>query len=99
MRMDVLVLERSGPLTGTVDAAGAKNAALPVMATCLLTDEESVIEGVPNVTDVVTMTKILRTLGAEVAHEGGCLVIRPGRYNGWTAPYELVSVMRASVCV
>ena len=97
--MDVLILERSGPLQGTVEASGAKNAALPIMAACLLTDEESVIDGVPNVTDVVTMTKILRTLGAEVLHEGDRLVIHPGCDNGWTAPYELVSLMRASICV
>jgi len=99
--MDTLVVERSGPLTGSIGVSGAKNAALPIMAACLLAEEESVIEGVPHVTDVLTMAEILRTLGAEVSwpRPPSGLVIRPGDYAGWTAPYELVRLMRASVCV
>lgn len=97
--MDTLVLERSGPLTGRVQVSGAKNAVLPIMAACLLSEEESVIEGVPRVTDVSTMAEILRGLGAAVAWQDGRVGIRPGHETGWTAPYELVSQMRASVCV
>ena len=97
--MTRLVLEHSGPLRGTVSVNGAKNATLPVMAACLLTEEESVIEGVPRVTDVMTMAQILRVLGVEVSWDGEALVIRPDGFAGWEAPYELVSLMRASVCV
>ncbi|MBI3088547.1 MAG: UDP-N-acetylglucosamine 1-carboxyvinyltransferase [Candidatus Omnitrophica bacterium] len=99
--MDTLVVERSDPLTGSIGVSGAKNAALPIMAACLLTEEESVIEGAPRVTDVLTMAEILRTLGAEVSwpRPPSGLVIRPDDYSGWTAPYELVRLMRASVCV
>ncbi|MBI4322935.1 MAG: UDP-N-acetylglucosamine 1-carboxyvinyltransferase [Candidatus Omnitrophica bacterium] len=97
--MDKLILEPSGPLRGTVEVGGAKNAALPIMAACLLTEEECVIEGVPHVTDVNTMAQILSLLGVEVAWEDGRLAIHPNHYTGWTAPHELVSLMRASICV
>ncbi len=97
--MDRFLVERSGPLRGTVEVGGAKNAALPIMAACLLTEEESLLDGVPRVTDVESMLNILRVLGVECFWNGDTLVLRPGGYTGWTAPYELVSLMRASVCV
>ena len=93
--MDTLILEKSGPLTGTIEVNGSKNSSLPIMAACLLTEDEVVLEGVPQVTDVLTMVEILRTLGAQAVWEDHRLVIRPGAYAGWTAPYELVSRMRA----
>ncbi|MBI2885449.1 MAG: UDP-N-acetylglucosamine 1-carboxyvinyltransferase [Candidatus Omnitrophica bacterium] len=97
--MEKLLVERSGPLRGTVEADGAKNAALPIMAACLLTEEESLLDGVPRVTDVEIMLNILRVLGVECFWDGDTLVIRPGSYTGWTAPYDLAGRMRASVCV
>ena len=94
-----LLIHQSGPLQGTVRVHGAKNAVLPIMAACLLTDETSVIEHVPHVTDVVLMTQILRHLGVKVDFTGDRLTVTPGRYSGTAAPYELVSRMRASICV
>ncbi len=97
--MDKLVIERSRPLTGTLTVNGAKNAVLPIMAACLLTDEPSVIEHVPMVTDVATMGEILKHLGAQVTFSGSQLTLHPGAFQGHLAPYELVSKMRASICV
>jgi UDP-N-acetylglucosamine 1-carboxyvinyltransferase len=97
--MDKLFIERSGPLRGTVSAHGAKNAVLPITAACLLTDEPSTITNVPPVTDVLTMMEILRGLGVGAALAGDRLTITPDGYSGVVAPYELVSRMRASVCV
>jgi UDP-N-acetylglucosamine 1-carboxyvinyltransferase len=98
--MDQLRIKRSGPLAGTVALSGAKNSALPIMAACLLAEEESVIECAPRVADVRIMIKILRALGVEAAWRADdSLAIRPGRYQGRAAPYELVNLMRASVCV
>lgn len=97
--MDKLILQHSGPLRGTVHVSGAKNAALPIMAASLLTEEPVVIDGVPRVTDVMTMADILRRLGVRVEHEETRLVIDPNHYTGSSAPYELVSLMRASICV
>lgn len=99
MSSDRLIIHKSGPLRGTVAVNGAKNAVLPIMAACLLTDDTSVIENVPRVTDVVTMTEILRQLGVAVEFTGSRLRITPGAFGGTAAPYELVSRMRASICV
>ncbi len=97
--MTRLMIQRSGPLHGTVRVHGAKNAVLPIMAACLLTDEPSVIEGVPSVTDVLTMSEILRQLGAHVTLQDDRLAVTPPHQTAAAAPYELVSRMRASICV
>jgi len=97
--MDTLLIEHSDPLHGTVTVNGAKNAVLPIMAACLLTEEPSTIENAPHVTDVGLMSQILRHLGVDVAFAGDRLTVTPNRYAGTEAPYELVSRMRASVCV
>lgn len=99
MAVEKLLIRHSGPLRGTVTVSGAKNAVLPIMAACLLTDEPSIIDNVPQVTDVVTMMEILRRLGAEGVLTDGQLHITPGRFQGTVAPYDLVSRMRASICV
>ncbi|MDP3703179.1 MAG: UDP-N-acetylglucosamine 1-carboxyvinyltransferase [Candidatus Omnitrophota bacterium] len=97
--MDRLIIERSGPLRGTVRVHGAKNAVLPIMAACLLTDEPSTITNVPPVTDVLTMIEILRGLGVRVALSKDQLTIDPAGSTGVMAAYELVNRMRASICV
>ena len=97
--MEKLLIERSGPLRGTVTMNGAKNAVLPIMAACLLTEEPSIIERVPLVADVVMMLEILRQLGVTVRLTGDQLTVEPDRFTGAVAPYDLVSRMRASICV
>lgn len=97
--MDKLLIRHSGPLRGSVSVHGAKNAVLPIMAACLLSEERSVLENVPHVADVVSLIEILRNLGVDVEFSGDRLVIEPGAYQATTAPYELVSRMRASICV
>ena len=99
MTTDTLVIRPSGPLRGTVTVSGAKNSVLPIMAACLLTEERSVIENVPRVTDVLTMIEILRGFGVAVEFAGDRLTVTPGRSTGTVASYDLVSRMRASVCV
>ena len=97
--MDKLVIEGGRRLTGTVEISGSKNSCLPILAASLLTSERSVIKGVPRLADISTMSKILRNLGVRVDQRDDTLSILPGDYQGRTAPYELVSAMRASVCV
>lgn len=96
--MDKLVIEGGRPLRGTVDISGAKNAALPIMAAALLTDEPCRIDNIPSLRDVDTMIKILRALDTKVERKRKSVVIS-GSSNKAKAPYELVSTMRASVCV
>ncbi len=97
--MDKIVIEGGVRLKGTVEISGAKNAALPIMAAALLTDEKCVIKNVPPLRDVYTMMRILRQLGIKAQMEQGRLIIEPKGYKGYLAPYKLVSTMRASFCV
>lgn len=94
-----LEIEGGVPLRGAVAASAAKNAALPVMAASLLTEAPLVLENVPALNDVRTMTKLLQTLGATATEEGGCMRLAVERVTNDVAPYELVSTMRASVLV
>ena len=97
--MDVLRIEGSRPLTGTVTAGGAKNAALPIFAATLLTSETCTIRNVPDLSDVRFMADILRHLGAEVADLGDGTWRISAASLTHTAPYDLVRKMRASVCL
>ncbi|MFN3531976.1 MAG: UDP-N-acetylglucosamine 1-carboxyvinyltransferase [Candidatus Brocadia sp.] len=101
--MDKIVIEGGNRLEGSVRINGAKNAALPIMAACLLLNGPSRIKGIPNIVDIQTQSEILRNLGGEVKRlEDGTLEImfRDGENTDkFTAPYELVRKMRASICV
>ena len=97
--MDKIVITGGRKLKGEVVISGSKNSALPIMAAALLTEEESLVENVPDLRDIQTMIKLLRALGAKVQFEEGVLSIKPGKNIRPHAPYKLVSTMRASVCV
>lgn len=97
--MQKLLIEHVKGLHGIVKINGAKNSVLPIMAAALLSDETSTIDRVPLVTDVTTMSEILRGLGVDVLLKGNQLKISPGKYQGTVAAYDLVSQMRASICV
>jgi UDP-N-acetylglucosamine 1-carboxyvinyltransferase len=100
--MDQIIVEPSGPLSGTVWAGGAKNSALKLMVACLLTEGRSVLSNVPRITDVDTMANVLRAIGAQVERleDGRVAVTSPA--PGDLVPggsYELFERMRASVVV
>ncbi len=97
--MDKIIIEGGKKLSGQVDISGAKNAVLPILAATLLTDEVSVIKNVPRVVDVYTMIKIIDSLGAETKQEDNKIEVKPASLREFTAPYSLVSTMRASICV
>lgn len=89
------------PLHGTVDVGGAKNAAMPCLAAALLGDAPSLIERVPDITDVSEFCEMLRHLGASVFHdsESGTVEVAPPSPDSLannTAPAELVGQQRAS---
>ena len=68
--MDKYVIEGSYPLKGKIRASGNKNAALPCLAAALLTDEEVVLENIPEIEDVAVMVRILKQLGSKVTWMG-----------------------------
>ncbi|KJU84827.1 UDP-N-acetylglucosamine 1-carboxyvinyltransferase [Candidatus Magnetobacterium bavaricum] len=78
--------------------SGAKNSALPIMAATILCGAEAVIENIPDLKDIRTMSRMLQTLGASVVFEDNTrLVINTQHLTSKEAPYELVKTMRASV--
>ncbi|MDD3905396.1 MAG: UDP-N-acetylglucosamine 1-carboxyvinyltransferase [Candidatus Omnitrophica bacterium] len=97
--MDKLVIEGGRRLEGAVTISGAKNACLPILAAALLSDEKSVIHNIPALRDMSTMLKILKNFGVRVQQDGSTVMVEPHGYKKYAAPYELVSTMRASVCV
>jgi len=97
--MDKIIIDGGISLKGTIQISGAKNAALPILAATLLTDQKCVIKNVPVLRDVLTMLKILRSLGAKVRLEEDRVVVEPKRLKKFVASYKLVSTMRASICV
>jgi UDP-N-acetylglucosamine 1-carboxyvinyltransferase len=98
--VDQLVIRGGKALRGEMEVGGAKNAALPLMAAALLTEEPVVLNNVPRLVDVRTMIKLLRHMGLDIQGDDttelrlhACRVARP------EAPYELMKTMRASVLV
>ncbi len=94
--MDKLVIEGGKPLRGEVRIAGAKNAALPLMAAALLGQGRSVIRNAPLLRDVTTMGRVLRATGAGFEQNGDRIEIDASDVDKAEAPYELVKTMRAS---
>jgi UDP-N-acetylglucosamine 1-carboxyvinyltransferase len=98
--MDKLRIAGGQLLDGRVRVGGAKNAALPALAACLLTADAVCLRNVPGVRDVRTMRRVLEQLGAETSvADDGETTIRVGRIGSFEAPYDLVKTMRASVLV
>jgi UDP-N-acetylglucosamine 1-carboxyvinyltransferase len=98
--MEKMVIEGGCSLNGKVKVNGAKNAALPIMAACLLLKGTSKLKGIPELTDVSTLCKILNELGADtVKCPDGSLDITVMDEKNIIAPYDLVRTMRASICV
>jgi UDP-N-acetylglucosamine 1-carboxyvinyltransferase len=96
--MTTLVVKGGKPLNGRIRVGGNKNAALPVIAACLLTDEECVLENVPRIRDVEVMGELLRHLGATVAWEGdSTLRIRATTITSTEPRADLVAKLRGSV--
>ncbi len=86
-------------LVGSVNISGSKNAALPILAACLLVPGENVVCNLPKLLDVKTMLEVLKCLGARIKAEKGCAWIDASDISHFDAPYKLVRQMRASVLV
>ena len=95
--MDKIVIEGGKRLRGEITVSGAKNSVLPILAATLLGEGEFVIDNVPDLRDVTTMMKILRTLGVQVAREKDRIYVKSTQALKHVAPYKLVSTMRASL--
>ena len=97
--MDKLVIEGGFPLKGEVIISGAKNAALPILISSLLSDETLNLQNVPNLQDIKTCIDLLSALGVSVNRQGNDCFLDANDVNNFDAPYELVKTMRASILV
>ena len=96
--MDKFIIQGGKPLCGDVRISGAKNAALPVLASALLAPGTSTFHNIPDLVDIKTIKKLLKNLGVEI--EGNETVqINAEKITNSEAPYDLVKTMRASVLV
>ena len=95
--MEQILITGNGPLRGEVSVAGAKNAALPIIAASLLTAEPLQVSNVPGVRDIDTALNLLELLGCTVQRSGTELVIDSADVHSVRAPYELVKTMRGSI--
>src|SRR5918994_4804989 len=99
MGMERFFVEGGSRLYGEVEVSGAKNAALKLIAAALLAPGRSVLHNVPRIKDVETMLAVLDGLGASSEFSGNTLSIDASGVDSYTAPYDLVRQMRASIVV
>ncbi|WP_137167985.1 UDP-N-acetylglucosamine 1-carboxyvinyltransferase [Salinimonas lutimaris] len=97
--MDKLVIRKSPALHGDVRISGAKNAALPLLMTALLTEQTCRYSNVPRLRDINTTNALLKELGVGVEHHDDVVSLTAGTLSSVTASYELVKTMRASILV
>ncbi|MDD2585284.1 MAG: UDP-N-acetylglucosamine 1-carboxyvinyltransferase [Syntrophomonadaceae bacterium] len=94
--MERLSIRGSIPLKGHVSISGSKNAILPIMAASLLSSDEVVLSGVPDLEDIKVMSDVLRILGAKVSREADVLIIDSSTVNSHEIPEFVSRKMRAS---
>jgi UDP-N-acetylglucosamine 1-carboxyvinyltransferase len=98
--MEKFIIQGGVPLSGEIVAAGNKNAALPILAACLLSDEELLVRNVPNIRDVQSMLGLLERLGVKVAWKGDNEVrLQADNIVGTEVDEELANRIRASFLV
>jgi len=98
--LDKLEIHGGIPLKGEIRIAGAKNSALPIMASTLLTTDTVKVGNLPHLYDITTMLELLGCMGVEsIVGEKLGVEINSGTIKHFNAPYELVKTMRASILV
>ncbi len=98
--MAKILISGGEPLHGEVGISGAKNAVLPILASCLLADEPVTISNVPHLHDVTTTMELLGQMGVQLVLDDRMKIqVDPRSTDRYFAPYELVKTMRASILV
>ena len=98
--MEKLLINGGASLSGTITCSGAKNAALPMIAATILSNENIVLKNLPYLQDITTMFELLGSMGAEIVlNENMDFTITSNDLKEKEARYELVKTMRASILV
>ena len=98
--MDKLIITGGTPLKGEIRISGAKNAALPIIVSTLLSDDPVLIRNIPHLHDITTTMELLGRMGVSLTMDEKMDVeVNPSTIKSYVAPYELVKTMRASILV
>ena len=97
--MDKLLIEGGHRLSGSIPISGAKNAALPLMTTAIMTDQDIVLEGWPDLADTRSMITLLNSLGILSYRQDDVVTLKAGEEIIRAASYDVVRRMRASILV
>ena len=97
--MDRILIKGGKRLEGEVEISGAKNSALPIITSAILSSEECILNNVPFLKDIATMKQLMECMGANISRKGYTFTIDTKDMKSCEAPYELVKTMRASVVV
>ncbi|MGR9044763.1 MAG: UDP-N-acetylglucosamine 1-carboxyvinyltransferase [Gammaproteobacteria bacterium] len=98
--MDKLLITGGAKLSGELRISGAKNAALPILAATLLSDKPVSVGNIPHLQDITTTMELLGRMGVQLSvDEKMNIEVDTGPINNFSAPYELVRTMRASILV
>jgi UDP-N-acetylglucosamine 1-carboxyvinyltransferase len=97
--MDRIRIVGGRPLKGNIAISGAKNAALPLMAACLLSDKPLTLTNLPALADIKTLTQLLEQHGVKVTQGDHTITMHAAEIPNTVAPYDIVRRMRASVLV
>lgn len=98
--MDKFKILGGGPLSGEIRISGSKNAALPILAATLLANSPVTLNNVPQLKDITTMNSLLSSMGVRISGDSSTgYVLDSNNITDFTAPYDLVKTMRASILV
>lgn len=98
--MDRLIITGGAPLSGEIRISGSKNAALPIIASTLLAKDPVLISNIPHLRDITTTMELLGRMGVEITMGEKLQVqVNSSTIKSFTAPYDLVKTMRASILV
>jgi len=97
--LDQLIIHGGKELNGEVNISGAKNAALPILISSLLSDKPLILKNVPDLYDIKTTFKLLRVFGVAIENLDSSVTLNAESITQYDAPYELVKTMRASILV
>ncbi|MBR4884343.1 MAG: UDP-N-acetylglucosamine 1-carboxyvinyltransferase, partial [Lentisphaeria bacterium] len=95
--MKSLIIEGPSKISGTIVPGGNKNAALPIVAACLLTEEEMVIHNMPEIVDVQVMLDLAASIGVKVERNGKTVKIHAKTVTSATLPSKMCARVRGSI--
>ena len=95
--MGSFIVEGRNSLEGIVDIGGSKNAALPILASTVITGREYILENIPDIEDVKDMLEILNIMGCSIQYENGIALIDTRALNTHVVPEKLVKKIRSSI--